>query len=207
MATAIYTTQRAETRILDGTATPRFLVLPWVQPDGRFPLARARPPYMGRLNRGVGDGYAHFTRGPDDAVIAPVVVTMTAWLDEQLADDVIAALSNPFRLATWSVGTSTFVTAAGTGASILNGANANFAVPQVADDAAHQRVHVEWLFKGKVAGTLDRGFRHEECWFPPELQVYGEGDPNTLSLTYWCFGKLTTITAFTAGTDITPALT
>ena len=207
-STAVYVHQRGELRIYDGTATPNYLVIPFAQPDGRFPIARARPEQNLRLNRGRGDtaGYQHYTSGPDDPIFAPPTVTLTAWADEQLLGAVLAALCNPFRDATWTVGDGTFTTAAGTGRRILNGAGTLVPVPQP-DDPEHDRVHVEWLYQGAVAGTNDRHFRHEECYFPPDQQVWGEGDPCALSLTYMCYGDMATGEAFTAGTDISPALT
>lgn len=205
MVTAVHTTQRAETRILDGSGTPNYLILPFVQPGGQFPIARARPAQVPRLNRGIIDEYAHYTRGPDEPIIAPIVVSLTVWMDEQIGEHVLQALCNPYRTATWTVGDGTFTSAAGTGTTILNGAGVAVPVPQ-ADDPEHDRVHVEWLFKGRVAGTNDTGWRHEECYFPPELQNHVEGDPNAINLVYHCFGAIFPIEAFTAGTNITPAL-
>lgn len=206
MATALYIHQRGAVRIYDGSATPRYLVLPFAQTGGQFPLNRPRPDFNLRLNRGVFDGYTHYTPGTDDPVATPMPVTFTAWIENQLADDVIAALGNPYNLATWSVGTSVFVTAAGTGASIISGTGTSHAVPQVGHDPLHRRVHFEWLFQGSPAGTRDVVWRHEECYAPPNLLVIGDGDPVTLSITYWIFGRISMAAAFTAGTDITPAL-
>jgi len=207
MPGSVYIFQRGEVRIYDGTpTTPNYLKLPFVQADGRFPISRARPEATLRLDRGLLNTYTHYTPGTDDIVVSAVPVTMTLWLFDQLADDVIAALGNPYDLATWSVGTSVFVTAAGTGGSIVSGNGTSFAVPQFGQDPLHRRVHFEWLFGGRVAGTNDRLFRHEECYVPRELLIIGDGDPVTLSVTYHCFGKMSSGSAFTAGTNITPAV-
>jgi hypothetical protein len=67
-------------------------------------------------------------------------------------------------------------------------------------------VHVEILWLGATPGVNDFGFRHEECFFPRELQMINDGDPVVWSATYWCYGKMSPITAFTAGTNLTPAI-
>ena len=206
MPTAKYIYQRGVTRILDGNATPNFLTIPWVQGDARWPLNRPRPPWNLQLDREVFNGYAHYTPGSDQPLAEPVQVTFTIHIDNQLFDDVRAALSNPFNLAIWSVGTSIFTNAMGTGASIYNGAGSLFKPPTMAHDPLHVRVHFEWLFYGSPAGTRDIVFRHEECYVPPDQVVVGAGDPLTLSVTYWCYGRMTAIAALTAGTDLTPAL-
>lgn len=206
MATALYTQRRTSMRILDGTGTPQFLTIPFVQVGGSLTVNRPRPPQIPRLNRGVLDSYTHHTRGPEEELVSPVVMTFTAWLEEQLAGVVIAALSNPYYAAPWLVSTATFVTAMGTGASIRNGTGASFAPPQFGDDPLHVRVHVEHRLDGIVTGTNASVFRYEECYFPPDLITVTWGEECTLSATYWCYGKITRLTAFTSGTDRTPAV-
>ena len=208
MSTAVYQHQRGALRFYDGTpTTPRFITIPWVQPDPAFPLNRPRPEPVLRQNREQLDAYTHFTSGPDAILAEPVEVTLSVWLDNQLKSTVIAALCNPYNLTPWSVGTSVFVTAAGTGASILNGAGISVAVPQNTQDPTHRRVHVEFLWFGAPAGTRDFGWRHEECHFPAVAQVVRGADPVSLTMSYRCHGKMDTITAFTAGTDLTPTIT
>ena len=159
-----------------------------------------------RLNREQFDAYTHFTSGPDAILAEPVEVTLFVWLDNQLKYAVLAALCNPYNLTPWSVGTSVFVTAAGTGASILNGAGLSVAVPQNTQDPTHRRVHVEFLWFGAPAGTRDFGWRHEECHFPPVAQVVRGADPVSLTISYRCHGNMAPITEFTAGTDLTPVI-
>lgn len=206
MATAVYIHQRGELRILDGAGTPNYITIPFVQGDGRFPLNRPRPQGVLRLDRDVFNGYSHFTPGPDASLADPVQITFSIWLENQLVDDLIAALGNPYALAAWSVGSSVFTDASGTGASIYNGAGALFRPPGYGHDPLHKRVHFEWLFQGSPAGTRDRLFRHEECYCPPDQLIVGDGDPVTLSITYLVYGRMSTGTAFTAGTSLTPAL-
>jgi hypothetical protein len=121
MATAIYTHRRTQLRILDGTATPQYITIPFVQVGANFPMNRPRAEQLVQMNRDQLDSYTHWIRGSDAALLNPIPCTFTAWMDEQLAAIVWAALSNPFRAAPWLVSTSTFVTAAATGASIING--------------------------------------------------------------------------------------
>lgn len=206
MAVAKFTHRRGQLRIYDGAGTPNYIVIPFVNTDGRWPLNRARPAGQLQLNRDQFDGYTHFIAGSDAPLAEGVPVTFSMDLENQLVDDIIAAMSNPYNLATWSVGTSIFTDASGTGASIYNGAGSLFKPPTFAHDPLHKRVHVEWLFYGSPAGTRDRGFRHEEAYFPPEQLVVGDGEITTLSATYLVYGRMSMITAFTAGTDITPAL-
>ena len=206
MAVALYIHQRGETRIYDGAGTPNYISLPFVQADATFPLNRPRPQPVLRLDRDVFNGFAHFTPGPDASLAEPVQVTFTIWPENQLFDDIIAALSNPFNLAAWSVGASVFTDASGTGASIYNGAGVLFKPPGMGHDPLHKRVHFEWRFDGSPALTRDVVFRHEECYCPPDQIIFGDGDPTTLRVSYWCYGKMTRAAAFTAGTNLTPAL-
>ena len=205
MPTAVHIHQRGELRIYDGTpSTPQYLVLPWVQPDGRFPIGRPRPAFNLRLNRGVSDGYTHYTPGDDAPVASPLPVTFTLWIDEQMAIAVQNALGNPHHLNPWAVGATTFITAAGTGSVLKNGLGNDFPVPQVSHDPLHRRMHAEWLFFSSVVGALDHGWRHEEIYVGPDGLLIGDGDPVTMSVTYQIFGNIEPITAFTAGADITP---
>jgi hypothetical protein len=204
--TSIYTTFRGKIRIYDGSPTPQYFELPWVQPDLRALIARPRPVMTLRLDRGGMNTFTHYTRGSDEPIAAPQAVTFTSWLDEQMFRHVTSAICNIFDDAIWQVGTATFVTAAGTGADILSGASTLVPVPQMADDATHRRVHVEFLWQGRIPGTNDYGFRHEECYFPRELQSIADGDPATWSATYWVYGAMTDIEDFTTGTNVTPAI-
>ena len=207
MADYALESMRGSMRILDGTATPQFITLPYCQTDGRFPLNRPRPERIMRMDRGQLTTYTHIVRGDDGPIVAPIPVTFTAWLSEQLVDDVMAALGNPYRASPWLVGTATFVTATNGASLLMSGSGSTFAPPDVVDEGQERRLHVEWLFQGQVPGTNDRMFRHEECYFPPELQIISEGTPAVLSITYWIWGGLTTGTAYTSGTDRTPAIT
>jgi hypothetical protein len=194
-------------RILDGTpSTPQFLTLPFVQVGGTFPINRARTSQTVQLNRDVLDTYTHWVRGSDSELVQPLPVTFTAWLEEQQARAVIAALSNPYRLTPWLVGTATFLTASATGASIINGAGGSFLPPQFTDDPLHVRVHVEHRLDGLVSGTNATVFRHEECFFPPNLLTVSWGEQTTLSATYWIYGRMSMTTVYTTGVDRTPAV-
>jgi hypothetical protein len=207
MATATFTHRRTSLRIYDGTpTTPQYITIPFVQPGEQFPLNRPRATQEVRLNRDTLDSSTHFIRTSDAALVNPVLCTFTAWLDEQLARAVLAALSNPFHAAPWLVSTATFLTASGTGASILNGAGGSFKPPTFTDDPWHQRVHVETRLDGVVSGTNAMVIRHEECYFPPDLQQLQLGETTLLSSTYWIYGKMTQLTAFSTGVDRTPAV-
>jgi hypothetical protein len=207
MATSSYTHLRGAVRIYDGAGTPKYITIPFVQVGSSFPFNRPRPAPVLHLDRNVFNSYTNFTRGTEEGLATPVSVTFTAELDEQTAAAVIHACSNPYQVTPWLVNGSTFVTAAGTGANIINGLGASFAPPQFGDDPTHIRVHLEWLFDGKTAGVNARLCRHEECYFPPDLNTYIDGDTTGVSLTYWCYGKISTGTAFTSGTNVTPTIT
>jgi hypothetical protein len=194
-------------RILDGTpTTPQFLTLPFVQVGGSFPISRPRPTQTPQLNRDVLDSYTHYVRSSDAELVQPVQVTFTAWLEEQLARHVIAAMSNPYRIIPWLVGTATFLTASGTGASIWNGAGTLIAVPQFLDDPLHVRMHVEHRLDGVATGVNATVFRHEECYFPPNLLTVTWGEQTVINSTYWCYGKMSMTTLYTVGVDRTPAI-
>ena len=205
MPTAVHIHQRGELRIYDGTlTTPQYIVLPYVQPDGAFPVGRPRPEFILRLNRGVADGYTHYTPGDDSPVASPLPVTFTLWLDEQMAIAVQMALGNPHHLTPWAVGATTFVDAAGTGSVLKNGLGNDFPVPQVTHDPLHRRINAEWLWFSSVPGALDHGYRHEEIYVAPDQLRITAGDPVAMAVTYQIFGNIEPITAFTAGADVTP---
>jgi hypothetical protein len=68
-------------------------------------------------------------------------------------------------------------------------------------------MHVEHRFDGVVSGTNATVFRHEECYFPPNLMTVTWGEQTVLNVTYWCYGRMTMTTAYSAGVDRTPAIT
>jgi hypothetical protein len=208
MATAVYTERRTTMRILDGTpTTPQYIVIPFVQAGMTVPINRPRPEPEPVLNRGQLDTYAHYVRRDDTELMAPLAMTgFSANLDEQFAKIVIHAMSNPYNATPWLVSTATFITAAGTGASILNGTGGSFAPPQFTDDPTHRRVVVEHRVDGVVTGVNATVWRHEEVYFPPHLLTVQLGQRVVLSGTYWTYGKITMLTAFTTGVDRTPAV-
>jgi hypothetical protein len=170
-------------------------------------MNRARPAPVLRLDRDIFNTFAHYTAGSDAELAEGIPVNFTIWLENQLVDDVLAALCNPYHLATWTVGAGVFVTASGTGATILNGAGVAFSPPQQAHDPVQlRRVHLEWLFHGSPAGTRDFGWRHEECFVLPQSSPITDADPLSLQVTYNIYGKISTITAHSTGTNLTPAI-
>ena len=178
MATALYIHQRGALRILDGTpTTPRYITIPWVQPDPAFPLNRPRPEPVLRLNREQFDAYTHFTSGPDAILAEPVEVTLSVWLDNQLKNAVLAALCNPYNLTPWSVGTSVFVTAAGPARAFSTGPVRVWPCPEIRKIPCIAACMWSFSGLGAPAGTRDFGWRHEECHFPPAAQVVRGADP------------------------------
>lgn len=195
-------------RIYDATpTTPNYVFIPFVQGDFSGELRTPRPPGITRLDRGIINAYAHVLPGSDEFLAQGIPYTFSFWLDTVSASAVLAAMSNPFEdtitAGAWPVGAGDFLTAAGTGAQIYNTLGALVDPTQVAD-VRHVRVHVEALHDNQIGGA-DYGWRFEECHFESIVVTVGI-DASPARVTFRRFGKLTEISAFTAGASLTPAV-
>lgn len=196
-------------RILDNTTpTPNGVVVPFVQSDFSGELRNPRPASIVRLNGGVIDQYAHVIPGNDEFLAAGVPYTFTYWPDIKTAEAIWAAMSNGLddviTTDSWPVGASTFKKTNGSGAQMYNGAGV-LTDPIQSADPRQVRVTVETLHLSGVGGS-DLGLRFEECFFESIVPTNAATQMDT-RVTFRRFGAISVITAFTAFTDITPAVT
>ena len=198
-----YTHADGQLRLLDGSATPFFVEMTFLNADISFPLGRPRPTETPRMNRGRIDSLSHHVAGPDR--LEPMALAFSFFLSDtdpayQKWRDILG-LDNP---ATWTVGGKTWVTAKGKTQILKGGPGARTleTTPGFADPLK-RAVHVEVrLVDPDSGGASHIGYRVAECYFQPDQQSYREGDDGvTISCSGEIYGDVTEITAFTAGTE------
>ena len=188
------TSRDAKIRFYDGTATPLYLELDF---DGEYsgPIGQPRQEEILVLNRGTMDALAHYIKGSDEALMAPLEVALKviARNDAQFKNilDWIAAMND--GLST-QVNSNTLESTKGD--TQRDGANAN---PAFAD-TNKGTFNIEYLME---MGATDLGFKLAEIWMPASEQVLGESeDEIALPLKGKIYGTITRLTSFTAGTDV-----
>lgn len=201
----IYLGKRGELRIQSGVVTAssnHYFSIGFVNMDFSGPLGRARPDETPMLDRGNLTSTAHYVPGPDDAIMAPVNVTFTATLDDAVnRTDLYDALGNPASNTPWTVGGLSFANTNGT-SQILNGSNVLVSTP-APFDAAHDRVDVAVLWRGDNPGTNDEGWAYREVWFSPQnIQITESDNGVRMAATGWCYGAVSHITQFSAGSAV-----
>ena len=210
MPTFTYMGKRGELRVYSGTSDGvggnYYFQVAFVGMDYSVAGGRPRPDEIPVLDRGVLTSHAHHVQGPDTAIMAPVQVTWTAMIDNTINRlNLRRALGNPDRESPWSVGGQTFTNVNGT-SQLRNGYGSAVSTP-LPYDPDHDRVHVEVLWQGDPAsgaGTSDDvGYKLNEVWFQPGAQRITEApEAVRLGVTGFVYGPISTITAFTAGTDV-----
>jgi hypothetical protein len=189
------TMRKGKIRLYDSTATPWYLQMDLDVGDFSGPLGIPRQEEILVLNRGTMDSKAHYVKGPDDKLMEPVNVTFSVMIrDDQQTINILnwlkaggdggATQVNAHTLATTKADTQ------------RDGATAN---PAFAD-TNKLCFNVEYLME---TGGTDLGFKYAECYFPLDQQPLAEAEDGiTLSLNGTCYGTITRITAFTAGTNV-----
>jgi hypothetical protein len=189
------TQRKAKIRLYDSTATPWFLEFDLDVGDFSGPIGIPRQEEILVLNRGLMDNVGHYIKGADDKLMEPVQISFSVLVrdDTQTVNilnwlkgcqDAGATQVNAHTLATTKADTQ------------RDGANAN---PAFAD-TNKLCSNVEYLME---TGGTDLGFKYAEVFFPLDQQTLSEAEDGiTLALTGTCYGTITRITAFTAGTDV-----
>ena len=77
-----FTERDGAIRLYDGTGTPYYLELVFDQADFSGPLGAPRTEEMLVLNRQQMDSYAHYVKGSDEALMAPVEISLSALLTD-----------------------------------------------------------------------------------------------------------------------------
>jgi len=188
------TERDAKVRFYDSTATPFYLELDF---DGDYsgPIGQPLNEEILILNRGTMDALAHYIKGSDEALLAPLDVSFKVFArnDDQFKNilDWIAAMND--ALAT-QVNSNALESTKGD--TQRDGATAN---PAFAD-TNKSTFNIEYLME---MGGTDLGFKLAEVWVPAAEQVLGEsGEEIALPITGKIYGTITRITEFTAGTDV-----
>lgn len=197
-------------RLYSGDATPKFFEVPF-RGTITGPVDRPRADENPILDRGRFTGDAHYVSGDDAALLGPVAVRFDFRLTNtdpnyQKLLDVIRPLSTVAgahmnaanRIKT--VGGNAWLSSKGT-TQIRNAdplGSALFTTPQFTDSERHC-VNVEVLWEDPQ-NVRDRGFKWSEVYFPPNQQITESDQAVMVAMEGECYGSVTPISAFTAGT-------
>jgi len=192
---SIKTLQNAKIRFYDSTATPLYLEVDLDPGDFTGPLGAPLTEEILELDRGNMNANALYREGDDAKLMEPVPISFTIRLTDssqtlnirnwlRAMNDALATQVNSNTLETTETDTQ------------RNGANAN---PAFAD-ANKSTCAIEYLIT--MSGT-DMGLRYDGVWLPINEQKLSEGaDAITIAISGMCYGTITDITGFTAGTDV-----
>lgn len=189
------TKQNAKIRLYDGAETPYYLELDLDPGDLSGPAGAPLTEEILVLDRGNMTADAHYIEGPDDKLMEPVPVTFSAIITDAAQTvyllDWLAAMND--NLATTVNGNTLTSTI---GDSQRNGAVNN---PAFAD-ANKEVCNIEYLI---TMSGADLGWKYMEVRFPMDQIQISEGDDAiTVSLNGMCYGTITRLTGFTAGTSV-----
>lgn len=188
-------------RLYDSTGTPFYLGLTFVQGNLTAPEGRKRPEEKIIFDRGRGDTNTHYVLGPDDPIVEPLELSYSIRIPNVVATHnyIMLAHSNTYQASPWSINSHTWVTTKAT-STLTAGDAATFTDPAFAD-ASKKCVNVEilWTF-----GGISIGRKYTGVYFSPDqLSLAESEDGLILSATGLIYGTVSSITAFTAGTDTT----
>ena len=193
-----FTPRDGAIRFYDSTVTPYYIDLDFDEADFSGPLGQPTPEEILYLHRGKMDANAHYVKGPDDPMMAPVPLTLSLVLtDSSNTQYVLEWLRACNDGATTTVGVSDVTIVTTKADTQRNGANANPAFV----DTNKLCFNVEFLYN--TSGT-DILFSYNECYAPLDQATINEAaDGTTLSLNLQCYGTIlyTPGGSFTAGTD------
>jgi hypothetical protein len=189
------TNKDAKLRIYDGTATPWYLEVDLDMGDFNGPIGTPRQDETLVLNRGRMDSNAHYVKGSDDKIMEPVAVSFSVMIrDDTQTLNLLNWLKAGQDAGVTTVNAHTVTTTKQD--TQRDGANNN---PAFAD-TNKLTSNVEYLIE---SGGTDRGFKYAEVFFSLDQQNLSEGEDGiTLQLNGMCYGTVSRITAFTAGTDV-----
>lgn len=186
----IFTNRSGKIRLYDSTATPFYLQLIFDEGDFSGPYGIPKTEELLQLHRGTVDANSHYIQGPEDAILAPVEISFSGKIQDT---------SHTGYLKDWlrgnTVNSQTIVTTKGDTQRVSGTVNPSFA------DSSKKCANVEIFWD--ESGT-DYGLKYAEVYFPlDQIQIRESGDGVILSLRGQCYGTITDISAFTAGTDVT----
>jgi hypothetical protein len=192
----IKSSKNAKIRLYDGTGTPYYLQLELDPGDFSAPIGAPRPEETLRLNRGSMDSYGHYTKGSDAKLMEPVNISFSVVVTDAALTgyilDWLAAMND--ALAT-TVNSNTLVSTEAD--TQRDGSNNN----PTFEDTNKGTSNVEYLIE---QGETDRGWKYAEVYFPlDQISLSESEEAVTIAITGLCYGTITRITGFTAGTDVT----
>lgn len=189
------TMRKGKIRLYDSTPTPWYLEMDLDVGDFSGPIGIPRQEEILVLDRGVMNANAHYIKGPDDKLMEPVNISFSVLVrDDQQTINILNWLKAGQDAAATQVNSHTLSTTKAD--TQRDGATAN---PAFADTNKICS-NVEYLME---TGGTDLGFKFAEVFFPLDQQQLAEAEDGiTLTLTGICYGTITRITSFTAGTDV-----
>lgn len=198
-----FTHRDGRLRLYDGTATPYYIEVPFINADFKAPAGRARPTQTPRLDRGRLSSLMHYIEGPDDPILGAQTLGFSFLLGnfEPNLTKLKQALNTDFAAA-WTVGSNTWVSTKGS-TQLLSGGGAPtlFTTPRFTNSPRNRCVNVEVLFVDPTNPTGPAtGYKYAEVYLAPDKQMVNEAaEEISLQVSGEIFGSITGITAFTAG--------
>ena len=205
----VYFGKRGEMRLYsssdDGSGGKRYYQVAFEQMDFAGTAGRPRPDEIPVLDRGNYNSFTHHIQGPDTPIIAPVQLRFTAMIDNTINRfNLLRAMGNVYRESPWQVNGFTFSNVNGT-TTLLNGAGSTVSTA-LPFDTQQDRVHLCIVFRGdpqQVSGVDDYGWNFREVYFQPgQIGITEAADRITINGAGWCYGPISHMSAFDAGTDI-----
>jgi hypothetical protein len=188
-----FTNRKGTIRLYDGTETPLYLALLFDTGDLNSPVGVQQTEEILVLHRGILGAQSHYIEGGDAPVLDPLDIGFSIVVeDTEITTNLLDWLTGE------QVNSHTIVTTKGT--STRKGVT----LPVFADSSKLvSNLCILWATGGGVGGT-SLGFKYDEVYFPPGEQKIAESDDGVnLSLSGKCYGNISRITAFPAGTDVT----
>jgi|ERR1041385_2596519 hypothetical protein len=201
-----YYGKRGELRLVsgqpDGIGGKYFYKVAFEGMDLAAVIGRPRPDELPVLDRGLYTSFAHFLQGPDTPLMTPVQITFSCQIESTVnRTELRKALSNPENDSPWVVGGITWTDTNGTSVQ-YNGFGSAISTAQPYDPL-QRRINLETLWSTDPAATSATGFRFTETYFrPDQVRIQEAPDSLRLQVTGWCYGGISAITAFGAGTDV-----
>ena len=192
---SIKTLQNAKLRFYDSTATPLYLEIDLDPGDFSGPFGAPLTEEIIELDRGNMNANALYRQSNDEPLMAPVPVTFTIRLTDS---------AQTINIKNWiramNDGGSTQVNSKTLEDTAVDSQRDGATANPVFGDSNKMQCIVEYLVS--MTGT-DVGFNYEGVWLPADQQQISEAEDSiTIAINGMCYGTITDITGFTAGTDV-----
>jgi hypothetical protein len=172
------------------------------------PEGANRPEEILRLNRGQLDSNAHYVQGLDDPIVEPVTMTTSFRLEsgagKELVHEFLGLRFASGQDVTWNAGSGSvaLVTTKGTSVGRPAGLTGTLVTLPLFTDPKKKCVNCEGLWDDLASSKIGRQL--SEVYFRPGEQSLNEAaDGVMVNLSGLVYGHIKSITAFTAGTQLT----